>query len=372
MQWEEEGFTYSPHPLRQVIYGPGRLAVLPSVMERLVATRAVVITSPSLVSTGLAQAVVDAAGGFVTAVFGKVRPHSPIEVVEQAVDDTLSAGADCVISLGGGSSVDTAKGVVHFHRERTGARLRHVAIPSTLSGAEYSAGAGITHGALKRIYRSDLYCEVVLLDPVVAAETPVDVFLPSGLNAIAHCVEGICSVAGNAVSEAIMLQAIRVLAGALPALKQDSADLAARGRAQVGAALAGIGSAGIPVGLEHALAHAVGGMYKAPHAVVHAILITPVMRFNKAAVLEAQSAIGSALGKESDGATHEEVAERAIAAIDDLLGLLGIPSRLRALGVRGEDLEQLARSAWDDPCFPTNPRRVTSIQEVVGVLQDAL
>jgi alcohol dehydrogenase len=369
--WTKSGFDHRPHPLTRLIYGSGRLAEVGRLVGELGGTRALVVTSPSVRRTGLVDRVVGHLGRLPAALFEDVRPHSPIEVVEAAREATTRAGADVVVSVGGGSAVDTAKGVVHLVRERTGRRLPHVAIPTTLSGAEFTYAAGITHGPTKRIYGPDLFCEVVLLDPEAAAVTPCSLFLPSGLNAVAHCVEGIQSVDGSAVAEAMMLHAIRLLSESLRAVQRAPGDLEARGRAQAGAALASLGIWGVSVGLEHALAHAVGGKYKAPHATVHAILIAPAMRFNHPAVVPAQAAIAEALGVPRDG-DDAGVARRGIERITALLVDLGIPTGLRALGVAEDGLADLAEAAWHDPCFATNPRPVSSREEVVEVLRSAL
>jgi alcohol dehydrogenase len=127
----------------------------------------------------------------------------------------------------------------------------------------------------------------------------------------------------------------------------------------------------VSVGLEHALAHAVGGKYKAPHATVHAILIAPVMRFNHPAVVRAQAAIAEALGVPRTG-DEAETGRRGIEQITALLVDLGIPTGLRALGVAEDGLADLAEAAYHDPCFATNPRPVTSREDVVEVLRSAL
>ncbi len=371
MFWTKSGFDHRPHPLTRLVYGAGRLAQAGELVEAVGGTRAFLVTSPSVRRTGLADRVGDHLGRRLSGVFDGVRPHSPIDVVEQARDASSRVAADVVVSVGGGSAVDTAKGIVHLVREETGRRLPHVAIPTTLSGAEFTYAAGITHGPKKRIYGPDLFCEVVLLDPEAAAVTPCSLFLPSGLNAVAHCVEGIQSVDGSAVGEAMMLHAIRLLSESLRAVQRDPDDLEARGRAQAGAALASMGIWGVSVGLEHALAHAVGGKYKAPHATVHAILIAPVMRFNHPAVVRAQAAIAEALGVPRNG--DEAAAGRhGIERITALLVDLGIPTGLRALGVTEDGLADLAEAAYHDPCFVTNPRPVSSREDVVEVLRSAL
>jgi alcohol dehydrogenase class IV len=354
-----------------VFYGRGSLGQVATARERLRLRRMFIITSPSVARHPFIRRLREALGDTLAGEFTGVRTHSPIETVEEAAARAAAVESDGVLSVGGGSAVDTAKGVVYLIRERQARRLTHLAVPTTLSGAEFSDGAGITHGSIKRIYRPDLFCAAVVLDPDVAATTPVDLFLASGLNAIAHCVEGVCSVRSNPISDAFLLQALRLLSEALTAARTNETDVAARGRAQVGGALAAVGSHNLPVGLEHALAHAVGAHSRAPHALVHAVLIAPVMRFNHESVVPGQAAIADALGAKGDG-TPAALARQGIARIEQLLVDLGIPTGLGALGVRQESLEEIAEAAYDDPCFPTNPRRVERREQVVAVLRDAM
>jgi alcohol dehydrogenase len=280
-------------------------------------------------------------------------------------------GADAVVSVGGGSAIDTAKGVVHFRLEESGTRLAHVAVPTTLSGGEYTGAAGITHGPIKRLYRGPhMPASLVLLDPEAAAITPLSLLLPSGLNALHHCVEGVCSIRPNGMSDAMFLHAVRLLAAALPRLKERPADLAARGLAMVGAALAALAIPGVPMGMGHALAHAIGGRYKTPHATTHAILIAPVMQFNHDAVTLAQASIAGGLGV-SDHGDPARAARAGIERVRSLLVDLGIPTGFSALGVPGNEVEEVARAAMDDPCFPTNPK-AASLDDVVRVIRSAL
>jgi alcohol dehydrogenase class IV len=369
--WVSAGFDYVPHPISVLRYGRNRLTQVPDLLTQLGLRRIFMITSPTVRRHEFLRRLTEALGDRVAGVFDRVRPHSPIETVEEAAEQVADLDAEGLLSLGGGSCVDTAKAVAYFHRQRRATQLPHVAVPTTLSGAEFSGGAGISHGSIKKIYRPNLFCDAVVLDPDVALTTPRDLFLASGLNAIAHCVEGVCSVQSTPFSDAFLLQALGLLSESLVQVRQSDADVNARGRAQVGGALAAMGSHNLPVGLEHALAHAVGAHSRAPHALVHAVLIAPVMRFNHESVVAAQAAIADALGVKGSGDLTSR-ARQGIDKIEQLLVDLGIPTGLHALGVREDSLEEIADAAQDDPCFPTNPRRVQRREEVVDVLRDAM
>jgi alcohol dehydrogenase len=211
---------------------------------------------------------------------------------------------------------------------------------------------------------------LVLLDPEAFAITPPSLAFPSGLNAMHHCIEGISSVTANSISDAMLLHAIRLLRTALPEIKQDPGDLEARGKALTGAALAAMGIFGVSMGIGHAMAHAIGGRYKTPHATTHAIVSVPAMRFNHKAVLHAQVSIAEALGVSRDG-QPAQVAMEGIERLSRLRTDLGIPPGLTSIGVPKTDLKDLAEAVMNDVCFSTNPRSAT-IKDVIGVLEMAL
>src|SRR5690606_22056740 len=227
-----------------------------------------------------------------------------VEVVRQALALARQHEVDCVISLGGGSAIDTAKGVVWYAEteapELSPQPLAHVAIPSTLSGAEYTEDAGITFGQTKRVHSHPrIVPALVVLDPAVAASAPLDLFLASGMNALAHCLEGAVSIQRSPMTDAFFLHAIRLLNEALPAAQQGQAE--ARAEAQAAAAMSTIPLFACVVGLAHALVHVVGGAFKTPHAATHAIIGPAVMRFNQPVVGVQQRLIAQALGRPVDG-----------------------------------------------------------------------
>ena len=371
MRWVGGQFDFTPHPVSRVCYGHGRLAELPALLGTLDRTRALVVTSPSVRAAGLVARAEGVLGARLVGVFDGTRPHSPIEVVRAAAAQAAHVRADAVVSIGGGSAIDTAKGVVHFRLEESGTRLAHIAVPTTLSGGEFTGAAGITHGPIKKLYRGPhMPASLVLLDPEASAITPLSLILPSGLNALHHCIEGVCSVRPNGMSDAMFLHAIRLLAATLPRMKAHPDDLEARGQAMVGAALAALAIPGVPMGMGHALAHAIGGRYKTPHATTHAILIAPVMQYNHDAVPTVQAAIAQALGVSGNGDARR-AARAGIERMRGLLVELGIPTGFSALGVSDAEIEDVAKAAMDDPCFPTNPKPA-SLGDVVEVIRAAL
>jgi maleylacetate reductase len=363
-------YDYTPSPIGRTVAGAGRLDDVGSLLDTLDRRRALVVTSPSLVAEGRLLARLRASlGARLVGVFGDTRPHSPIEVVRVALAQARAVGADCVVSLGGGSSVDTAKGVVWYAEteapELGPQPLAHVAIPSTLSGAEYTVDAGITIGPTKRVHaHPKIIPAVVVLDPAVAASAPLALFLASGLNALAHCLEGTVSITRAPMTDASYLHAIRLLNAALPAVQ--AGDEAARGTAQAAAALAAAPSR--EMGLAHALVHAVGGRFRTPHAATHAIIGPAVMRFNQPAVADQQRLIAEALGRDVRGLGRDEAAYEAARGVVALRERLGLPASLRALGVPRDELRAAAADAPHDRYYPMNPAPIPSLAAVVQVL----
>lgn len=357
----------------RVRYGRGEAAFVGEEAKALGMKRPMLLTDSGLASAGVLEPIIEGMkkAGMDFALYDKAEPNPSGEIIPLTKAFYESNGCLGIIAVGGGSAIDTAKGIVHFLLEDRGVRLAHVAVPTTLSGGEFTGAAGITHGPIKKLYRGPhMPASLVLLDPEAAAITPLSLLLPSGLNALHHCVEGVCSVRPNGMSDAMFLHAIRLLATALPRLKERPADLEARGLAMVGAALAALAIPGVPMGMGHALAHAIGGRYRTPHATTHAILIAPVMRFNHDAVIDAQASIADGLGIRDYG-DPAGAARAGIEHIGSLLVDLGIPTGFSALGVSDDEVEEVARAAMDDPCFPTNPK-AASLDDVVTVIRSAL
>lgn len=373
MHWSQQGFEWAPHPVKRILFGPSSVSNLASMVSP--DQHVLVVTSKSVAATPFFETVVDYCGrAAIFQVYKGVHAHSPIEDVNDCAVLAREVGADLLISVGGGSSIDTAKGVVRSYLEAGDAPPSHVAIPTTLSGAEFSKDLGLTVGKSKTVF-SDLRFipNTVIMDPEASATAPLDLILPSGMNAMAHCIEGIASIKGNPIAEGLYLHSIRLLSTALLRIKQDPQSLVERSRAQAGAILAvTTGAYSPPKGIEHALAHTVGGFFRVPHALAHSIMIAPCMRFNAPLAHEAHASIAEALGVPGVSAldTHD-AAKAASDAVVDLLRALGIPTRLRDVQVRREMLLEGAQVATHDPYYKTNLTPLIGYQDVFRILEDA-
>jgi maleylacetate reductase len=359
-------YEFSPPVGRKVVGGLDAVTRLPDLADELGSKKVVVITSPSLVKQQQMLGQVETTlGARHVGTYSEVRPHSPIESVQAAGRLVADLGADTVVSLGGGSSVDTAKGVVWYADEESQmAPLTHIAIPSTLSGAEYTTDAGITFPEGKRVHRHPrIVPPGVILDPAVMATVPLEFLQTSLLNALAHCLEGLVSIGASPMTDAAYTHGIRLLNQSHSILDTDEGRYLAQG----GAALSAIHQ--VPVGLAHALVHIVGGKFKTPHAATHAIMGPAVMRFNLPYVAKRQRPIAESFGVSTMGLDDHEAAWEAVKAARKIATNLGVPAGLRDLGVPEDRLLEIAEEVPNDPCFITNPKQIESTDETMTALR---
>jgi maleylacetate reductase len=340
----------------RIIAGRGSLRRLPGMAAELCAAGALVVTSPTFQAQGviLGQLLDDLAGlpGGASSFTG-VRPHSPLDVVTKGLELARQQHADLLVSIGGGSSVDTAKGIAWYAAQQDpGQRLRHIAIPSTLSGAEFTEDAGITVAGQKRVHRSaGLMPEVVILDPDVPATAGIDLLCRSAMNAMAHCFEGLTSADASPMSQAYHIHALRLLSRGVTGLiasrddARPNADRSSLEALQSGAALAALHQ--VRMGVGHVLVHAMAGLASAPHAVLHGTVAPVALAFNAPYAGDGPALIVEAL---ADG-RRDRMADPARAAVDLVINLtraLGARTGIGQLGLSEQQVGEVARRVWQD------------------------
>lgn len=384
-------FTFNNPRVERVISGQGSLGKLAEEVERLGGNRALVLISPSVAKTFLLDRVKAALGDKCTAVFDEVKPHSPTESIGKAVELARDANVDVLVSVGGGSAVDTGKGVAALLAEggslprfavrftppnkkevppMPAPKIPHIAIPTTLSGGEYSYSAGITEAGKKFIVADPkLAPKVVLLDPEAAATAPGRLLAASGMNALAHCVEAVYSTETQPLTEAYCLSGIGLIARYLPRAVADSADLEALNHVQVAACLSGMGVYSAWTGIHHAIVHVIGGRYKAPHAEIHALMLPYGMRWNLDAVERHYLRMAREIGIET--ANEKALAAAVPEYVYGMNQKMGLPLKLRDLGVPRDGLKQLSVDTLSDYSIHTNPKPVHSAEQVMEVLEAA-
>jgi len=336
-------FIYTGLPMR-VVFGAGSVARLAAEVERLGAKRALVLSTPG--RGGSVRKVAESLGARLAGIYDQAAMHVPVEVAEDARRVAAELGADCCISVGGGSTTGLGKAIALT------SGLPIIAVPTTYSGSEMTTILGMTEGGIKKTLRDPrVLPRTVIYDPALTLGLPVAISAASGMNAIAHCVEALYAADGNPINSLQAEEGIRALAAALPRVVSSPSDLEARSDALYGAWLAGVSFATTGMGLHHKLCHVLGGTFGLPHAETHSIVLPHAARYNRDSAPVAMARIARALG-----------APDAPQGLYDLEAALGLELKLAGIGMPRQGLEVAARIATESP-YP-NPREV----EYAGVL----
>jgi maleylacetate reductase len=385
--------VYALPRIERVVFGRPAAEVVPDEARRADAHRVFVLAPAILLEkTDLVGAIVRALGERHAGTWTGIAPHTPREDVIAAAAAARGAGAQLLVTVGGGSVTDAAKlvqtclanGIARIEQlddyrkrpdepmtaERPGwqpPQVRTIAVPTTLAGAEFTPYAGITNvqRGVKEVFTHPLQVpRTIVLDPAAAVHTPDWLWLSTGVRALDHAVEDICSIDAQPYSEGTALQAIRLLARALPATRRDPSDRQARLDAQVAMWLSTVGSqAGVNKGASHGIGHALGGTGGVPHGYTSCILMPHVMRFNEPVVRERHALVAEALGQPGSNAAD---------AVAQLIAALGVPTTLREVGlVDDAKLDAVAEAAMHDPWIRTNPRAIESADVVRQILEAA-
>jgi maleylacetate reductase len=365
--------------MEAVIFGRPFAEALKDEVEKTGAHAVFLLASGTLArETDLVEQVRSALGNRLAGVCAKIGAHTPRSDVVAAANAAREAGADLLATVGGGSVTDAAKMValclgngitepaqLDRLRATVGAdgkvvrpevappSLRSLDIPTTLSAGEYTASAGCTDTArhVKESFGHKLMTpRIVILDPRTTVHTPEWLFLSTGIRAVDHAVEDICSPQCQPMSEAASFQALRLLGRGLGAVRQDPMDIDARLDCQLGAWLSMVGSqTGVPKGASHGIGHVLGGTAGVPHGYTSCVMLPHVLRFNLAVNPERQVLVSEALGQPGEPAA--DVAAALIAG-------LGLPTRLRDVNVREDQLDLIAENSMHDRWIHTNPRKI--------------
>jgi maleylacetate reductase len=378
-------------PMERVIYGVPMADALAQELATSGVHAVYVLASSTLArQTDMVETVKRVLGNKFAGLCAKIGAHTPRPDVVAAANAAREAKADALLTIGGGSVTDAAKMVglclgndvtepdqLEALRARTGADgktirpnvkpppLRSTAIPTTLSAGEFTAMAGCTDpvAQAKQSFAHPLMMpRAVILDPATTVYTPEWLFLSTGIRAVDHAVEDICSINSQPFSDGTSLHALRLLTRGLTAVKADPGDQDARLDCQLGAWLSITGSQnGVTKGASHGIGHVLGGTAEVPHGYTSCIMLPHVLRYNEPVNAERQAWVSEALGRPG------EPAGDAVAA---LIAALGLPGRLRDVGVKPEQLDQIAAESMHDRWVHTNPRKIDG-PATVRMLLDA-
>jgi len=379
-------------PMERVIYGIPLAEALADEVKRLDSQAVYIMASGTLTrETDVIAGVRDVLGNRVAGVCSGIGAHTPRTDVVAAANEARAAKADVLLTVGGGSVTDAAKmvglclgnGVTDPAQldafravitpdgktERPPTRppgVRSIAVPTTLSAGEFTWFAGCTDTTrhVKESYGHALMMpRTVILDPAVTVHTPQWLFLSTGIRAVDHAVEDICSINPTPFSDGTSLQALRLLSRGLKRVKDDPSDLEARLDCQLGAWMSIMGSQnGVTKGASHGIGHVLGGTAGVPHGYTSCIMLPHVLRFNEPVNAARQAWVSEALGR--SGATAADAVAALIAGLE-------LPSTLRAAGVRPDQLDIIAEGSMHDRWVHTNPRPIDGPSAVRALLDAA-
>ena len=351
--------------------------------------KAFVCSDPDLIRFNVTKKVTDLldAAGFAYEVYSDIKPNPTIENVQTGVAAFRKSGADCIVAIGGGSSMDTAKaiGVIIENPEFADVRSlegvaptkKHavftIAVPTTAgTAAEVTINYVITDVEKKRKFvcvdTNDIP-EVAVIDPDMMASMPKGLTAATGMDALTHAIEGYTTKAAWEMTDMFHLKAIELIAGHLRGAVENTAE----GREGMALAqyVAGMGFSNVGLGIVHSMAHGLGALYDTPHGVANAIILPVVMEYNAPYTGEKYREIARAMGGEGvDAMTQEEYRKAACDAVRKLGQDVGIPADLKAI-VKDEDVQFLAESAFADACRPGNPRD-TSVEEIAALYRSMM
>lgn len=352
-------------------------------------TKAFVCSDPDLVKFGVTKKVTDVLdkAGIPYEIYSNIKPNPTIENVQTGVEAFKKSGADCIVAIGGGSSMDTAKAVGIVIKNPEFADIRSlegvaptknkcvpiIAVPTTAgTAAEVTINYVITDAEKNR----KMVCVdvhdipiVAVVDPDMMSSMPKGLTAATGMDALTHAIEGYITLGAWELSDMFHLKAIEIIAKNLRGAVENTAE--GREGMALGQYVAGMGFSNVGLGLVHSMAHPLGALYDTPHGVANAIILPTVMEYNAQATGEKYRDIAKAMGVEGvDAMSLEDARKAAVDAVKQLSVDVGIPADLKEI-VKEEDIPFLAQSAYDDACRPGNPRD-TNIEEITALYKSLL
>ncbi|WP_297060299.1 lactaldehyde reductase [uncultured Duncaniella sp.] len=378
--------------LNEVSYfGPGARKMLPEAIERLGKKKALVVTDPGLVKFGVAGMVTDVLdkAGISYEVFSDVKPNPTVTNVTNGIEAFRKAGADMIVAIGGGSSIDTAKGIgivisnpdfadivsLEGCAPTKNKSVPIIALPTTAGTA---AETTINYVIIDEEKQKKMVCvdpndipAVAIIDAELMYSLPKSLTAATGMDALTHAIEGYITKGAWEMSDMFEIEAVRMIARYLPVAVEEPDNADARNGMAVAQYIAGMAFSNVGLGLVHGMAHPLGSLFDVPHGVANALLLPTIMRFNKEECLDKYPAIARAMGVDTDGMTAEQASDAACEAVQALALKVGIPQHMAELGITENDIPRLAEQALADVCTPGNPRDVT-LDQIVELYRSVL
>lgn len=370
-------------------HGAGAIQSIPAEVKSRKLTKAFVCSDPDLVKFGVTKKVTDVleAAGFDYELYSNIKPNPTIENVQSGVAAFQAANADYIIAIGGGSSMDTAKGVGIIIANPEFADVRSLegavdtpnksipilAVPTTAgTAAEVTINYVITDVEKNRkmvcVDPHDIPV-VAFVDPDMMSSMPKGLTAATGMDALTHAIEGYITAGAWELSDMFHLKAIEIISRSLRGAVENTPE--GREGMALGQYVAGMGFSNVGLGIVHSMAHPLGALYDTPHGVANAIILPTVMEYNAEATGEKYRDIAKAMGVEgTENMSVEEYRKAAVDAVKQLAKDVGIPADLKEI-VKEEDIPFLAQSAYDDACRPDNPKE-TSVEDLAALYRSLI
>ncbi len=356
----------------RVLFGPGVVEGLGGELARIDRHRALLVTGRSLASGDVGKRVENALGRSHAGTYAQSRPHVPVRTVEEAWQQARKVSADVLVALGGGSPIGTAKALAFRLPDEGPKAVDLVAVPTTYSGSEMTPIFGTTDDGQKEVVRDPrIRPRLVLYDPELARETPPQLTASTGINAFAHCVEGLYSPTAGEEERVLALEGARLLFYHLSPSVRDPRNLLHRYRLFEGSMKAGLVLAQADMAIHHGLVHALGGRFNLPHGLLNAVILPYAMRFNRFVGEAVYRDLAASLDLPVEGRSPANIAKMLIQAVEEFIDGLGLPRCLRDLGVPRAELPEVAEEALRSRAVQNNPRPVEGKGDVLGILEAA-
>ncbi|MCI9361111.1 MAG: lactaldehyde reductase [Hungatella sp.] len=370
-------------------HGAGAIKEIPAEVKTRGFAKAFVCSDPDLIKFGVTKKVTDVLDGEGLAyeIYSDIKPNPTIENVQSGVAAYKASGADYIIAIGGGSSMDTAKavGIIINNPEFEDVRSLEgvaptkkpcvpiIAVPTTAgTAAEVTINYVITDVEKKRKFvcvdTHDIPV-IAVIDPDMMSSMPKGLTAATGMDALTHAIEGYITKGAWEMTDMFHLKAIEIISDSLRGAVENTPE--GREGMALGQYVAGMGFSNVGLGIVHSMAHSLGAVYDTPHGVANAILLPTVMEYNAPCTGDKYKYIAKAMGVEGvDAMSQEEYRKAAVDAVKKLSQDVGIPANLKEI-VKEEDIQFLAESAFADACRPGNPRD-TSVEEIIDLYKSLM
>lgn len=369
--------------LNEVSYfGAGCRKELPEVLNRMGLKKALVVTDKGLLKVGTAKMVTDILDevDFPYEVYSEVKPNPTVTNVQMGVETYKASGANCLIAIGGGSAMDTAKGIgiVSNNPEFSDvvslegvAPTKHKSVPIIALPTTAGTGAEVTinYVIIDEKRQAKMVCvdpndipAVAIVDPELMYSLPKGLTAATGMDALTHAIEGYITKGAWVMSDMYELQAIKMIAENLPIAVEEPTNPVGRKGMALAQYIAAQAFSNVGLGLVHGMAHPMGALHDIPHGVANALLLPTIMEFNMPMCIEKYGVIARAMGVDTTGMAADEAAQKACDVVKELAIRVGIPQHLTEIGIHEEDIPALAAQAIADVCTPGNPRDVTEAE----------